>query len=561
MPIPLLAEHGLPPEDWAFVPFAVRTSFAAYAQRRPREAPREILAPQAVPETRSKAYSDPPEMAGLKADPSANELRSPEPVAVPASQGPPARAWKGPLELMEVKEELESRGPATSRKAPMPAPAPGAAGPGEDRQSPTRANRVKVIPAKYGAPLPAPPPALTAVAPPEPEFRKASPVPQPRPLGAVPVPLPSPGPSGSAAPAVVAPKAPSFAKQRAIQGPAPRTATGSANLLFMATAVTSLLPEETDVKIMLNTAGICWHPQKCSAQITAPNPWVGAIVVDADGNVVGEGFHKCRRHASSVAAAECAAHAEKRLSRETIFMSQFARGPGCPHAEVEAFRDAEANGVTDFSETTIYSTLEPCHRGPGKRTGPCDELVVSKGVKRCVIGHVDPDENFGGAGVKFIRDAGIQVDVGIAEEPVRRSFRSYLHHRRTARPYVVLKIATSLDGRVACADKTSQWITQAPARQDAHRLRAESQAVLVGSGTALADRPSLTVRLDGEPAPVKPPLRVVLDSKGQVTDGPLMETSAAPTLIFTSRERCSEMAKQRPPRPLQKATAAWFWHT
>lgn len=84
MPIPLLAEHGLPPEDWAFVPFAVRTSFAAYAQRRPREAPREILASQAAPGTRSKAYSDPPEVAGLKADPSANELRSPEPQGAPA---------------------------------------------------------------------------------------------------------------------------------------------------------------------------------------------------------------------------------------------------------------------------------------------------------------------------------------------------------------------------------------------------------------------------------------------------------------------------------------------
>ncbi|OLP90833.1 hypothetical protein AK812_SmicGene27517 [Symbiodinium microadriaticum] len=163
----------------------------AYAQRRPREAPREILASQAAPGTRSKAYSDPPEVAGLKADPSANELRSPEP------QG-----------------ELESRGPATSRKAPMPPPAPGAAGLGEDRPSPTRGNRVKVIPAKYGAPLAAPPPAVSAVAPPEPDFRKAAspgPVPQLRPLAP-----PSPGPaSGPAAPTVVAPTAPSFAKQRA----------------------------------------------------------------------------------------------------------------------------------------------------------------------------------------------------------------------------------------------------------------------------------------------------------------------------------------------------------
>ncbi|CAE7477260.1 ribD [Symbiodinium natans] len=263
-----------------------------------------------------------------------------------------------------------------------------------------------------------------------------------------------------------------------------------------------------DVKLMLRALKLGEQGRR----ITAPNPWVGAIVVGADGTVLGEGFHK---------------------------------GPGCPHAEVEAFRDAEAKGVTDFSGATIFSTLEPCHRGPGKRTPPCDELVVSKKVKRCVIGHVDPDERFGGAGVQFIRDAGIQVDVGIAEDPIRRSFRSYLHHRRTGRPYVVLKIATSLDGRVACQDKTSQWITQAPARQDAHRLRAESQAVLVGSGTALADRPSLTVRLEGEPAPAKPPMRVVLDSRGQVTEGPLMDTATAPTLIFTSRERCSELAKKR----------------
>ncbi|CAE7264830.1 unnamed protein product, partial [Symbiodinium sp. KB8] len=246
-----------PSGDWAFVPFAVRTSFAAYAQRRPREAPREILASQAAPGTRSKAYSDPPEVAGLKADPSANELRSPEP------QGCPGRAWQAPLELMEVKEEhgaskprqlgqrpptlsssvaaefsrtlplvkpyrsrpgveeLESRGPATSRKAPMPPPAPGAAGLGEDRPSPTRGNRVKVIPAKYGAPLAAPPPAVSAVAPPEPDFRKAAspgPVPQLRPLAP-----PSPGPaSGPAAPTVVAPTAPSFAKQRATGIPGQR---------------------------------------------------------------------------------------------------------------------------------------------------------------------------------------------------------------------------------------------------------------------------------------------------------------------------------------------------
>ncbi|CAE8592724.1 unnamed protein product, partial [Polarella glacialis] len=240
-------------------------------------------------------------------------------------------------------------------------------------------------------------------------------------------------------------------------------------------------------------------------RITAPNPWVGAVVVAADGKtVLGEGYHK---------------------------------GPGLPHAEVEAFRDAEAKGTTDFTGTTLYSTLEPCHRGPGKRTGPCDELVVSKKVRRCVIGHIDPDPKFGGAGVGLIREAGIEVAVGIAEEEVRSSFRSYLHHRRTGMPYVVVKIATSLDGRTACADKTSQWITQAAAREDAHRLRADSQAILVGSGTAVQDKPSLTVRLPaGQQSPGQTqPLRVVLDTRGRVLEGPLMDTTLAPTLIFTSR--------------------------
>mmetsp|Transcript_53421 Transcript_53421/g.95863 ORF Transcript_53421/g.95863 Transcript_53421/m.95863 type:complete len:386 (-) Transcript_53421:20-1177(-) len=267
--------------------------------------------------------------------------------------------------------------------------------------------------------------------------------------------------------------------------------------------------EAIDEKLMLSALSL----GEKGRRITAPNPWVGAVVVAADGKtVLGEGYHK---------------------------------GPGLPHAEVEAFRDAEAKGVRDFTGTTIYTTLEPCHRGPGKRTGPCDELIVSKKCRRCVIGYLDPDPTFGGAGVALLAQAGIKVDVGTVEDKVQSSFRSYLHHRRTGRPYVVLKIAMSLDGRVACADKTSQWITQAAAREDAHRLRADSQAILVGSGTALQDKPSLTVRLPEDPGLKKQPLRVVLDTRGQVLEGPLMDTSKAPTLIFTSKEQCPESSKQR----------------
>mmetsp|Transcript_82887 Transcript_82887/g.243014 ORF Transcript_82887/g.243014 Transcript_82887/m.243014 type:complete len:400 (-) Transcript_82887:94-1293(-) len=243
---------------------------------------------------------------------------------------------------------------------------------------------------------------------------------------------------------------------------------------------------------------------------TAPNPWVGVVIVAGDGEtVLGQGFHK---------------------------------GPGQPHAEVEAFRDASAHGIDDFTQATLYTTLEPCHRGPGKRTPPCDELLVSKKIRRCVVGHVDPDPKFGGAGVEFLRSSGITVDVGTEEEEVRSSLRAYFHHRQTGLPYVVVKLATSLDGRIACADRTSQWITKAAARQDAHRLRADSQAIMVGSGTALQDRPSLTVRLPEETGLRSQPLRVVLDTRGRVLEGPLLDAALAPTLIFTCESLCNPEA-------------------
>jgi len=244
-----------------------------------------------------------------------------------------------------------------------------------------------------------------------------------------------------------------------------------------------------------------------------PNPWVGAVIVGSDGTILGEGFHT---------------------------------GPGKPHAEPESFIDAEKRGTTDFSGATLYCSLEPCHRGPGKRTPPCDELLVAKKIRRCVIGYVDPDPTFGGGlGVKHLRDNGVIVDVGIAEQEVKASLAPYSHHRNAGMPYVVLKIAASLDGRIACADKTSQWITKSAARLDAHRLRADSQAVLVGSGTALKDKPSLTARLPDDAGPIVQPLRVVLDSQGRVTEGPLMDTATAPTLIFTSKELCSVAAREK----------------
>jgi diaminohydroxyphosphoribosylaminopyrimidine deaminase/5-amino-6-(5-phosphoribosylamino)uracil reductase len=159
---------------------------------------------------------------------------------------------------------------------------------------------------------------------------------------------------------------------------------------------------------------------------------------------------------------------------------------------------------------TLYCTLEPCsHHG---RTPPCAEAVVAAGVARVVVGIEDPDPRVAGAGLAYLRAAGLEVEVGLAAAEVREQLRPYLVHRRTGRPLVVLKLAATLDGRTAAPDGTSRWITGPEARLDVHRLRADSDAVLVGAGTVRADDPSLTVRLpEDEMATLdRQPLRVVL---------------------------------------------------
>lgn len=227
---------------------------------------------------------------------------------------------------------------------------------------------------------------------------------------------------------------------------------------------------------------------------TAPNPWVGCVVV-RDGEVVGAGA---------------------------------TQQPGGPHAEVEALAAAgdRAQGAS------VYVTLEPCnHHG---RTAPCVGALVAAGVARVVVALVDPDPLVAGTGIAALRARGVRVDVGVGAAEASDDLAAYLVHRREHRASAVVKLATSLDGRIAAADGTSRWITGAAARADAHRLRAESHAVVVGAGTALADRPRLTVR-DAVPAPVGQPLRVLLDARGRVPAlGPLFDTTLAPTLVLTS---------------------------
>jgi diaminohydroxyphosphoribosylaminopyrimidine deaminase / 5-amino-6-(5-phosphoribosylamino)uracil reductase len=149
-------------------------------------------------------------------------------------------------------------------------------------------------------------------------------------------------------------------------------------------------------------------------------------------------------------------------------------------------------------------TLEPCsHHG---RTPPCADALVQAGVARVIVAVEDPDPRVAGQGLERLRAAGVAIEVGDGADEVRAQLAPYLKHRRSGRPYVVLKLAASLDGRTAAPDGTSQWITGEAARIDAHRLRAESDAVLVGAGTVRTDDPSLTVRhVEG-----RDPLRVVL---------------------------------------------------
>ena len=212
---------------------------------------------------------------------------------------------------------------------------------------------------------------------------------------------------------------------------------------------------------------------------TSPNPWVGALVVG-----------KSRSGQSDVPDVWTGATAP----------------PGGAHAEVAALAAAGTNA----RGATLYVTLEPCsHHG---RTPPCADALVDAGVARVVVGVVDPDAKVAGRGIEKLREAGIQVDVGVSSNAVESSLAPYLKHRREGRPWVVLKLAGTLDGRIAAPDGTSKWITGPEARADAHGLRAASDAIVVGAGTVRADDPALTVR----DAPGRDPLRIVLGAPGSV---------------------------------------------
>lgn len=227
--------------------------------------------------------------------------------------------------------------------------------------------------------------------------------------------------------------------------------------------------------------------------LVSPNPLVGAVVVD-EGEIVGEGWHA---------------------------------GPGTPHAEVVALEAAgdRARGAT------LFVTLEPCvHFG---RTPPCVPRVTAAGIARVVAAMADPNPIVDGRGLDQLGRAGLEVSVGVLAEAAARLNAPFVKHLRTGLPQLTLKMGASLDGKVAARDGSSRWITGEEAQAEVHRMRAATDAVMVGAGTAFRDDPSLTVRDRSYGG--RPPLRVVVDGRGIVPEShALFADGRAPTLVATT---------------------------
>ncbi len=267
------------------------------------------------------------------------------------------------------------------------------------------------------------------------------------------------------------------------------------------------------------------------AGYTAPNPMVGAVVVDASGRIVGRGYHKA---------------------------------VGGPHAEVNAIDDAgdAARGAT------LYVTLEPCnHTG---RTPPCTRKILDAGIREVIAAMPDPNPSVAGGGNSYLASQGVAVSVGVCEEEARRLNEAFITYITTRKPFVTLKCAMTLDGRIASRTGDSKWVTGEAARAYVHSLRHASDAILVGAGTVRKDDPMLTARIaespDGRAA--RDPLRIILDTRLTIseTSRVLHLDSDADTLIVTGpdvpdllRKKFQKKGVRLLTAPLCQGRIDWVW--
>jgi len=231
---------------------------------------------------------------------------------------------------------------------------------------------------------------------------------------------------------------------------------------------------------------------------TSPNPPVGAVVV-RDDEIVGRGFHPAA---------------------------------GEPHAEVFALADAGVKAAG----ASLYVTLEPCnHQG---RTGPCTEAIIAAGVSQVIVGIPDPNPHVAGTGIERLRQARIDVSIGVLADECQRLIAPFAKHITTGLPLVTLKMAMTLDGQTATASGDSQWISSEESRLHVHRMRDQSDAIMVGIGTVLTDNPRLTTRL---PEGGKDPVRIVVDSNLRISNSAhVLPGESSTSVIIVTTDRADE---------------------
>ncbi len=253
------------------------------------------------------------------------------------------------------------------------------------------------------------------------------------------------------------------------------------------------MPKDPDVKYM----SLALRLAKKAGGMTSPNPLVGAVLVKK-GQILGKGYHK---------------------------------KAGFPHAEIEAFSDAEKRKL-NVKGSTLYVTLEPCCH-TGKRTPPCVKAIIDKGISRVVVGTLDLNPKVNGKGVRILREKGVEVRVGVLEDECRESNEGFFKHISTGIPFVILKLAATLDGKIAALTGDSKWIGSEVQRKHAHELRKRVDAVVIGVRTVLRDNPQLNVRLS--PKSGHQPTPIVLDSRLRIPiQSNLLEIHESPIIATTT---------------------------